>query len=124
MISTPLVIGPGSVTAEMQNSGAATAGQMLTADGAGGADYAAPAGGGRTRLAYLGNPGTGESTPTSAEVTAAWVAETGSAPQEGDVAVIWDQYGNIGGIFFVAIYSLKSELPAWSAFTMTLVVDL
>lgn len=36
MISTPLVIGPGSVTAEMQNSGAATAGQVLTADGAGG----------------------------------------------------------------------------------------
>ena len=53
MLSTPLVIGPGSVTAEMMDSGVAAAGHVLTADGAGGADYAAPAGGGPGYLEYV-----------------------------------------------------------------------
>ena len=53
MISTPLVIGPGSVTAEMINSGVAAVGQVLTADGAGGADFAAPAGGSPGYLEYV-----------------------------------------------------------------------
>ena len=53
MISTPLVIGPGSVTAEMMDSGVATVGQVLTADGAGGADFAAPAGGSPGYLEYV-----------------------------------------------------------------------
>ena len=53
MISTPLVIGPGSVTAEMMDSGTATVGQVLTADGAGGADYTAPAGGSPGYLEYV-----------------------------------------------------------------------
>lgn len=53
MLSTPLVIGPGSVTAEMMDSGTAAAGHVLTADGAGGADYAAPAGGSPGYLKYV-----------------------------------------------------------------------
>lgn len=47
MLSTPLVIGPGSVTAEMMDSGVAAAGHVLTANGAAGATFAElPAAGG------------------------------------------------------------------------------
>ena len=53
MISTPLVIEPGSVTAGMMDSGTAAVGEVLTADGAGGADYAAPAGGSPGYLEYV-----------------------------------------------------------------------
>lgn len=63
MITTPLVIGPGSigtnelvddgVTAAKIGSGAATDGQVLTADGAGGADWEAAAGGGPGYLEYV-----------------------------------------------------------------------
>ena len=63
MITTPLVIGPGSigtnelvddgVTAAKIGSGAAPDGQVLTADGAGGAAWEAVAGGGPGYLEYV-----------------------------------------------------------------------
>ena len=66
MISTPLVIGPGSVTAEMMDSGVATVGQVLTADGAGGAAWEAPAGGGPGYLKYVALlTQTGENAPVA-----------------------------------------------------------
>ena len=76
MISTPLVIGPasigtselvdGAVTAAKIDSGAAADGQVLTADGAGGAAWEAAAGGGPGYLKYVALlTATGENAPAA-----------------------------------------------------------
>ena len=68
LIQTPLVIGPETVGAAEMSSGNADAGDVLTADGAGGAAWQAPQGGG-------GGP-------------AEWIAWISQDSNEGEITIV------------------------------------
>ena len=92
-ISGPCAPADGSVTAAKINSENAGEGQVLTADGAGGAAWEAAAGGGGGGLPFLGEVGQEETNATSAEITAAYTAATGMPPSDGSVAVLINRGG-------------------------------
>src|SRR5512137_763473 len=74
------------------DSGQAADGDVLTADGAGGAAWAASAGGGglATGVIWLGSLGTDSSAVMNGHISAAYQTATGVAPVNGSLAAFAD----------------------------------
>ena len=102
------------------DSGEASAGDVLTADGAGGAAWAAPTGGGGacTGVVWLGALGTDQSAVMNGHISAAYETATGAAPVNGalagfadlwnampQVAVYWADQGIWRGLMDGAFFS-------------------
>jgi hypothetical protein len=86
------------VQAREIDSGEASAGDVLTADRAGGATWAAPAGGESggggpcASVVWLGALGTDEAAVMNGDISAAYQTATGVAPANGAVAGFADQF--------------------------------
>ena len=125
MISTPLVIGPasigtselvdGAVTAAKIDSGAAADGQVLTADGAGGAVWETPGGTTLPKATNLGDVGNGDDPVRGYILTSAYLAVTGQSPTLG-AFVIYNDTTN--SEWRMAIYRGDSY-STWMAFSVT-----
>ena len=103
------------------DSGEASAGDVLTADGAGGAAWAAPTGGGgpcSSGVVWLGALGTDQSAVMNGHISAAYETATGAAPVNGalagfadlwnampQVAVYWADQGIWRGLMDGAFFS-------------------
>ena len=102
------------------DSGEANAGDVLIADGAGGATWAAPTGGGGpcSSVVWLGALGTDQSAVMNGHISAAYETATGAAPANGalagfadlwnampQVAVYWADQGIWRGLMDGAFYS-------------------
>ena len=73
------------------DSGEASAGDVLIADGAGGAAWAAPMGGGAcSGVVWLGALGTDQSAVMNGHISAAYETATGAAPVNGALAAFAD----------------------------------
>ena len=125
MISTPLVIGPasigtselvdGAVTAAKIDSGAAADGQVLTADGNGGAAWETPGGTTLPKATNLGDVGNGDDPVRGYILTSAYLAVTGQSPTLG-AFVIYNDTTN--SEWRMAIYRGDSY-STWMAFSVT-----
>jgi hypothetical protein len=74
------------------DSGEASAGDVLTADGAGGAAWAVPTGGSGpcSSVVWLGALGTDQSAVMNGHISAAYETSTGTAPVNGALAAFAD----------------------------------
>jgi hypothetical protein len=87
-----------AIQAREIDSGEASAGDVLTADGAGGAAWAAPAGGGSggggpcTGVVWLGALGSDEAVVMNGEISAAYETATGAEPVNGALAGFADRW--------------------------------
>ena len=111
-----------AIQAREIDSGEASAGDVLTADGAGGAGWVQPAAGGGgstcTGVVWLGALGTDQSAVMNGHISAAYAAATGAAPVNGalagfadlwnampQVAVYWADQGIWRGLMDGAFFS-------------------
>jgi hypothetical protein len=86
------------------DSGEASAGDVLTADGAGGVVWAAPTGGSGgacTGVVWVGSLGTENAAVMNGEISAAYLTATGAVPVNGALAGFVDLYN---GTPEVAVY--------------------
>ena len=109
-----------AIQAREIDSGEASAGDVLTADGAGGAAWAAPTGGGGpcSSVVWLGALGTDQSAVMNGHISAAYEVVAGAAPVNGalagfvdlwnampQVAVYWADQGIWRGLMDGAFFS-------------------
>ena len=114
-ISGPCVPPDGSVTAAKINSGNAVDGQVLTADGNGGAVWETPGGTTLPKATNLGDVGNGDDPVRGYILTSAYLAVTGQSPTLG-AFVIYNDTTN--SEWRMAIYRGDSY-STWMAFSVT-----
>lgn len=103
-----------SIEADEINSGSAIAGQVLTADGAGGARWL-------SAIPFLGDISDNGLRPTEATTEAAFVAVTERPSRLGDVAVALDSSGELAPILVLLRLSLNLADLIWMAISVSLV---